>query len=33
MGEMITVTDSAVDKIKALITEEQNPDRVDLERH
>lgn len=23
---MITVTDSAVDKIKALITEEQNPD-------
>lgn len=26
MGEMITVSDSAVEKIKALITEEQNPD-------
>lgn len=26
MGEMITVSDSAVDKIKALIAEEQNPD-------
>ena len=26
MGEMITVSDSAVEKIKALIAEEQNPD-------
>jgi len=26
MDSMITITDSAVDKIKALIAEEQNPD-------